>query len=770
MHRHEIRRTARGLATAIALIALGTPALHAQQGTAGVTAGLEEVIVTARKREETMQSVPLSVQAFSAEEMVQRGITVLSDVSLFTPGFSFDNYNGGLASPVIRGATQQNINALEQNVSTFFDGIYLPRGYIADLQLRDVERIEVIKGPQSARYGRNAFMGAINYVPVAPSDELRANASVSFGSDDYSDIAFGVGGPVVEGVLSLRGSYARTEFDGTVANTSPFANDVPMPGTEGNMGGYDREQYSAALRLTPTSWLDLEAAWYHFEYEDEATPTYSFGNTFGTSTIVNTNCGSQALGYRLYCGTLPAVDALFMDPRSYGRQMEADIYRAALDARFGEQFSASYVFGRVEADTVQVGFSDTGPTCPWLGPGCVFQNVPIGNLAYESHELRVRFEDSRFSATIGAYFSEGDDLNDFTFATSVPPLTAPATAPLDPHAPPFLFVSSTRTKTDDTSYFAELVVRLMDGRLRLGGEVRYGEEEKVQTNEFTGQAFQSKFDTTTPRFTADFDLTPSNLLYASAAEGSRSGGFNVAAGLAPEYRVYRPETNWTYEIGSKNRFMDDTLQVNAALFYVDAKDTQISSTPPNSPPGTAAILLNLGSYTSKGIELNAQARIASHLSLNAGIAYTDATYDQAFDVRYVVPCTPPVGQAPVCPVDGNLAGKELPRQSPWSGTVGVQYDSALPFGEDWSWSARADLAYQSSQYVDQMNLADVDARTLVNATLGLDYRRFSGSLWARNLFDENYVSQAFFTPGANSLYSPIIGQERLYGVTLAFRY
>lgn len=759
-----------GLLTALGALALGAPHAHAQDASEAASAGLEEIVVTARKREESLQSVPLVVEAFTAEEMEQRGIRALADVSMFTPGFSFDSYNSGLASPVIRGATQQNINALEQNVSTFLDGVYLPRGYIADLQLRDVQRVEVIKGPQSARYGRNAFMGAINYVPTAPSDELSISASVGAGSDEFREASFAVGGPIIGDVLKIRGSYSKTEFDGTIGNTHPYWGDAPDRGSEGNLGGYDREQYAAALTLSPVDWLDVEAAWYHFDYDDEATPVYSFGNSFGVSSIANTNCGSQLDGFRLYCGTLPAVDEIYVDPRAYGRQMEADIYRASIDARAGEHFSATYVFGRVQADTLQVGFTDTGPTCPWLGAGCGFQNVPLGGIDYDSHELRVRFESARLSATVGAYLSDGVDRNDFTLTRVLPGLTAPATAALNPYSTQFQFLSSTGTDTDDTSYFAEVIVRLMEGRLRLGGEVRHGDEEKVQTNLFTRQSFASDFSVTTPRVTVDFDLAPANLLYASAAKGARSGGFNVTAGIAEAYRVYRPETNWTYEIGSKNRFADGKVQLNAAVFYIEAEDTQISSTAPGAPVGSPAILLNLGSYTSKGVEVSAEARIAQRVTLNAAFAYTDATYDEAFDARFVVACTVPVGVTPVCPSNGSISGNELPRQSPWSGTVGAQYDGVLGFWGDATWFGRADVSYQSSQYVDQMNLTEVDDRTLANASIGATAGRFSATLWARNLFDENYVSQAFFTPGVTSLYSPILGQQRTYGLTLAFKY
>ncbi len=759
------------------LVALVSPALlpavaPAQAPLESSVATLDEVVVTARKREESIQDVPLSVEAFSGEELQRRGIQELKDVSLFTPGFSFESYNSGLASPVIRGATQQNINALEQNVSTFIDGVYLPRGYVADLALKDVGRIEVIKGPQSARYGRNAFMGAINYVPVRPGDELELAATLGAGSDELREATVVAGGPLVEGRLRARGSYSRSEFDGTIGNTNPFSGAVPRPGTEGNLGGHDREKYSLMVGFAPSESVALEAAWYHFDYEDEATPTYLFGNSAGVSAVANTNCGSSLQGFRLFCGRLPAAEALDYDPRAYGRQLEADVYRASAEVELGERFSATYIFGRVEAETFQVGYSDSNSaTCPFFGPGCAFQNVPLGELSYDSHELRVGYDaGGAVRASLGVYLNDGDDLNLFTFAAAVPAVGAPLTTALVPFGTGWTLLGNTTTLTEDTSFFGEVTLRLLDDRMRLGAEVRRGSEEKTQRNNANGQSFASKFTTTTPRLTAEYDLAPDNLLYASAAKGTRSGGFNVTAGIAEEFRVYRPESNWTYELGSKNSFLDRRLQLNGALFYVDAKDTQISSSPPGAVPGTLAILLNLGSYTSQGVEIGLTARPAERWSINAGLAYTDAEYERATDIRFIVACTVPAGVTPVCPANGDLSGRRLPRQSPWSGTAGLQYDADLPFGDDWTWYARGDVAHQSSQYVDQMNLAEVASRTLVNVSLGAQGGRFGATLWARNLLDENYVAGSFFTPGATTSYAPIIGAGRTVGANVTVRY
>ncbi len=163
-------------AAAVAVFVADVGTATAQQVT------LEEIVVTARKRDESIQDIPISITAFTAADIEKRSLQEMTDISLYTPGFNFENFgNEGGTAPVIRGATQVAGN-IEQNVSFFYDGIYLPRDYVTDLGFTNIERIEVVKGPQSARYGRNAFMGAVNYVSKRPTEEWMAEGSLTVGN------------------------------------------------------------------------------------------------------------------------------------------------------------------------------------------------------------------------------------------------------------------------------------------------------------------------------------------------------------------------------------------------------------------------------------------------------------------------------------------------------------------------------------------------------------------------------------------------------------
>jgi iron complex outermembrane receptor protein len=759
--------------TALATFASLTAPVAAQAPQTARGVALEEIIVTARRREESLQQVPLAISAFTSEELARRGLQDLKDVALFTPGFTFEDFNGALAAPVIRGAAQQSINDLEQNVSTFFDGIYLPRNYVVNLGTGAFSRVEIVKGPQSARYGRNAYMGAINYVPRKPGEEWSGQISGTIGDHKRYEGNGYLGGPIIPGKLGALVTYAYDTYDGTWRNDHPLANAAPKPGTKGNLAGYDRENYSIFLQATPIEALRFEGGYYHYDFKDENSATALFANQGGNTPFGRPNCGARGAGNEqtLYCGTLQDVGQFIVDPRGYGRQTDLDIYRFSASYEILDGLTANYLFGHVKADTGQVGYSDTDArTCPYFVPGaCVFQNVPIGDFVFNSHEGRISYNstDSIFSGSVGIFRSLGRDFNLFNFGL-IPPQTTGTLAPLQILDSRFTVLSRTSIRTQDKSVFGEIGVALLDRRLRLGAEVRHTNEDKTQINNVTSARFNSKFKYTTPRFTVEYDVLDKTLAYASVAKGIRTGGFNPTAFLA-ENRTYRTESNWTYELGVKNDLFDDRVRLNASLFYIDGKDVQISSPDLGNPNQFATnIILNLGNYKAKGFEVELEAQVTEQFSLNGALSYTDANYSSGtIDARFRRVC-----DNVVCPTSGDISGKQLQRQSPWKASVGAQWADVLPFGGgDWRYFVRGDLGYSSSQYGESMNLSRIAARTVVNASLGIGNEWLDLRLWSKNLFNKKYVSAAFVTiTNTGGSYAPVMGEKRTVGLTATLRY
>jgi len=785
--------------TAFAAAGLCTLA-NAQEQRAEAGAGvIEEVMVTARKREEALQDIPLAISAYSSEDMAKRGIQDMRDIAQQSPGFNFEDFSGsGQTAPVIRGTTQV-AGSVEQNVSFFFDGVYLPRSYVTDLGFGSLERVEVVKGPQSARYGRNAFMGAINYVPKKPSQTLEFTAKATAGNFDRYDIGGTLSGPIITDKLSFLVGADYSEFDGSWKNHHPYAGIGFDLGTDRRSGGHENKTYNAALRFTPVDAVTMDVSYNKWDTSAESRAMNFFAELGADSQMLN--CGQwnpdvrpavpgapPAVGngaggewYRLYCGEVP-VRNVPLDPRSYARQLESDLLRASVSWAVTDAIDVDYVYGRIKADVNSLTYKDTLPTCPFIVYGdCAFENNPLGWVESESHEMRLSWDNGgaiRFAT--GMFYSESEDYSTSNFAT-MPMLAAVPTQPVNAFDRSSFLLYSTISrnlrKDKVLSPFAEFNLTFLDDRARLGVEARWSREEKMQAAlassgsgvlTISGNVLDGKFEAFTPRVSFDFDLTADNMLFASAAKGVKSGGFNPAAFL-PENRTFDQDSNWTYEIGTRNTLADGRVRLNATLFFVDWKDVQIPAADPGNPAVLpVSITRNLGTVTSKGIEVEAAVALLDGLSVETTLYYGDAKYDEGTrDLRWAR--TPAVCDDVACPMNGDVGGNQMERQSKYQATLGTEWRADLRLGTDLEYFVRADAAYQSKQFIDAMNLAWVPGRTIVNATTGVSGRSYDVQLWVRNLLDKEYVS-GVTTGSPNSYYNAYLGERRTFGITASYRY
>ena len=752
-----------------ASLAIDSPPAYGQE-TADSDSILDVVVVTARKREESIQEIPVAVTAFTSDDFQKQGIVDLADVARFTSGFNFEDFGGGFGTPVVRSASQTRLTAIEANVSTFFDGIYIPRAWAVNSGVAAINRIEVVKGPQSARYGRNSFMGAINYVPKAPTAEFEAEVNGTVGSDERFDIGGAISGPIVEGKLAGLLSFNTSEFDGSWENNHPNAGlDFGSRGTTDNAGGWDNSSYSAALSFTPTDQLAIDVAYYNFDLSDE---NRGAGQVAEGSAA--TNCGSLNLAGvpRLFCGELPTPpDALAIDPRAYGRQAEVDITKINIRYDINDSLSASYLFGIVEGDVDIASISEQDQVvCGTLIPGsCRFQNTPLGGMDYDSHEFRLSYDAGGDTMwTIGVFATDGQD--ETAFATpGVDPL---GTDPV-PQAP---VISDIGTDTDVLALFGEFSYRFNE-QWKFTFEGRYSEEEKTQVNNATGQGFVGNFDNFTPRLTLEYGYADNRLLFASLANGVKSGGFNPTA-VNEADQVFDEETNWTFEVGSKNTLLDGRLILNATAFYIQWEDIQLNAADAGATnPNAVNITLNLGDATTYGIELDGSMRFTDNLSGDFSFSFTDATYDDGtIDNRFarigpVFFPNPASCDDIVCPSSGDISGNDVERQAPVQIAAGLEWNNTIAGWNDIGFFARGDIAYQSEQEAESMNLAQIEARTIMNASAGLENDNWRVWLWARNLTDERYTTNAFVVliPFGNG-YGNVFGERRTFGLSGTYRF
>ncbi len=815
-------RVLAGSITLLSMLALPTSALAADPATADEPGEPTiEILVTARKKAENLQEVPLAITVFGAEELANRTIQSLGDVALQTPGLSFESFaTGTYGTPVLRGLAQTDITSPLPNVSTFVDGIYLQRPYSVDLGVFDLERIEVVKGPQSALYGKNAFAGAINYVTRRPGDTFALNLSSTVGSDERRDLSARVDLPLTTS-LSLAVTMAQSSFDGTWQNNHP-ASPAVNPELE-NVGGYENQAYGFAARLLPSDSLEINLAYYDIDKRLEPAANFFVSSADQTNTS-QLECGPESAPRNFICSQISInplqyaapnstrLPGIVLDPQAQFTNASTTIYRANVDYTISPALILHYLFGRVEAEA----FSITGGDWDPLNPGLTalgtlnFGKGPAGRNEFSSHELRLDYElGTALSGTLGLYYAESRDrsvgeniflplgtrlrtvdVGDALTLSDLPRGAGGSTAQ------PISFPLEDGNGRDETrSIFGSTTWTVLDERLRLTAEARYTSELReadwqvfvLALGDFTPFSASETFYQFTPRLSVDYTLGEGHTLYASAARGIKSGGFNFAAGL-PDEQTFGAEKNWTYEIGSKNEFFAGRLTANIAVYYIDWSDMaiRVQSTPPPFANIAGAISQIIGAATSTGIELDGRWLISDQLTLNYGLSVNRPEFANGVrSFRANNLCAPdtddngaPDGGAPClllteadtgrsyAPIGGNT----LPRTPTSNGNLGLQWDDNLG---NLDYFLRSDVVHQSKQYGEEFNLSTIEARTLVNASAGLTDGNWRVQLWAKNLLGKEYVSSSFFIYIPNlgaATYIPSLGEKRTFGVTASVQF
>ncbi|MBU2980013.1 TonB-dependent receptor [Alteromonas sp. C1M14] len=780
------------LALAVTAILSAPFALSAQETDDSVKAveahsSLETITVTSRKVAERIIDIPVAISAFTAEDIRRKNLDELEDVALNTPGLSYEDFsNGGYGNPVIRGASQFSVDQLEQNVSVFVDGVYIPRQYAIDIGTTDIERIEVVKGPQSALYGANAFMGAINYVTrSADLDEMYGDVEVVLGDGGRQDFSGEVSVPIIEGKLAIKLNAAFTEYDGDWKNSHPRASEAPEQGTDEDLGGYDNDSYGVSIAAQPLDDLQLELAYtkYNTLSEVRASSRLEYANG-------DLNCGNTVFGFnKIYCGELPETPTVagtteesgfIIDPRSY-TETESEMLRFQTRYQINDKLSATYQFANIQSEIFAAGNSDRDPTVGTLD-FITFQTVnyfavaPSGDFDYSTHELRMEYQaDNGIYALFGIFKSDGDDYDNSAYGY--------ARDLLDPESDIEVIVdedisdllkTNLLTKSEAKAIFGRVSVPLLDKKLVLAAEARYSQESKNSSDDTGNYTYEDNFFT--PRISIDYHSSNDQLFYGSIAKGIKSGGINssvvrdeffVLQALGDDERFYGADENITYEVGTKGRYLDGDLEVSAALYYIDWSDLQVSVAAAGATSTTSTITSNLGAATLKGFELSSSYALTDHITIDGGLALNDGSYDDGVISQRIA--TSELCDDVLCSSDGNIGGNELARSPKTQWNVGIEYSNY--YNDEYEYFVRADLVGQSDQYVSELNLATIPSRALLNLRAGINNENWSAELWVKNATDEEYVSNAFYIPSAFFVsYVPTWGNLRRMGVTVKYNF
>ena len=838
---------------------------------------LEEIVVTARKRQETLQNVPLSVTPFKAADLEQRGFTGLDDIAAATPGFTFEAFQSGGAhgNAVIRGLAQQFTTSRIQNVSFFLDGVYLQRQSMLDLGMIDMERVEVVKGPQNALYGRNAFAGAVNYITLRPDAQPAGYLMATLGDNDRQQLRAGYSGPLIAGrTLFGKISAGISSYDGHTRNNHPVANaNPPGDNVRGLLGGHDDATYSLSLAREPPNTLRTRVSYYRSELTHETGAGYGisgvnaarFGLRLEEQNDLNCNEATVSdvgipspthdrTGFTLWCGELPnaasdvaprTVDGIVVDPRAVGFRGETDVVTFSTEYDFADNMTAYYLFGRAVHDSyTDGGTSDEDPLAGRgiLTDAVVYSLDPNDLAAYEfantassrpnselksfSHEFRVDWQPfPRLRTSTGLYYSVTEDqewtalfINDLcnadtpeNIANCNEPLSQPNTLAerttltvgvaydqmVRQHGGQLrgewtAFKDTISALFTSVSYdFTDTIEGTLEGRLSVedksvrrftdsfmlgfGESVTYNPPEhpvlplfgNTLESALVVPADEETYTYFTPRAIVNWAFADASMVYASVAKGVKSGGFNNADN--PADLDYREAENWTFEIGSKNRFLGGLITLNGAVYLIDWEGLQGGIPPTTAGLSTSDIITNLGGAKSLGFELESSALLPFGFSVDLGFTINDATYDNGVIYSAGVKETGAFHcDGVTCPADGSVGGNQLARTSKVQGSLGLNFSRPV-FG--WDLNARLDTNYQSRQYLSPLNLGWVPERQLTNASFNFTGPggtwEFIG--WSKNITDEDYPANAFVL-GVFNQYLVGKGPGRTFGATAKYNF
>ena len=677
-------------------------------------AEIEEVLVTARLKEETVQDVPISISVISSDTLEQASIVDVQDLSLLTPGLVSSSAFGRInASPSIRGLVNAGLGE-EQTVAFFVDGVYISGRTGLNASYFGLERVEVSKGPQSALYGRNAFVGAVNYVTRRPGAEFEGRVSATVGSND-----------LVRGLVELSGPLDGDRLMGRIGvytsdNSGDFDNAVPG-GID--VGSIETTAALVSLLFRPTGNSEFYANLSYADEADGAPPHF----------LVPANAlPAPGSGFpRYFEGEFPTSGpGYFTNPEHRGTERET--LRFTLNADF--DLNDTLTLQGLTGYNAQEGFYDFDADYTAAFFNRTFDEFDKSDF---SQEIRLSnlVSESPLQWLIGAsYYSFDDELL--------------ARSYLPGFGQPLPDGTLNESTTESIGVYGSLTVPVSE-LITVTAELRYNDEEK--TLERPGFDLSADWQEFLPRLTVSYTPGDNVLLYGSVARGFKTGGFNTFANLFPEERVYEPEANWTYELGLKGSLADGRLTYGTAVYFIEVEDQQVIGL---SAAGTSSnqFTTNAAESSSRGVELEANWFATNALSLTAGYAYTDAQFDEFVDPDLVP-----------LPIDADVSGNRINRTSEHQFNLTALYEAEL--GSRLEWFARLDYAWQSSQFSVPVNLAETGDVANLNARVGIRGDRFTASLWGRNVTDDDtpYVGARWFD--ATGTYTELPPFQRAWLVT-----
>ncbi|MCW4463544.1 TonB-dependent receptor [Sphingomonas sp. BT-65] len=725
-----------------------------------------EIVVTARRRAESLHDVPVAVSAFDANRISELQADDLSGLRYSVPNLYLDQGDGGNAVIYIRGVGQNDSLAFaDPGVGVYVDDVFIARSQAAFLELFDVERVEVLRGPQGTLYGRNTIGGAVKFVSTRPAREPEGYLEAGAGNFDLLTLRGRISGPLAGDVLRGKIAFAVTRRDGY--------NDNLFTGEDDG----DLETYAGriALLFEPSSRFELLlSADGRIDRPDTSrSPHRETPITVAAPAVT----------------TLPALgDPYHVEANANGLN-DLDAYGVSLTARWrpSDRITLESITAYRTMDFDLILDTDASP-------------YPVLDILLRqdqrqfSQELRLLYQDQSFTFTGGVYYFYDRDISfsgyDDGAATIFFP-SCPANAP-DP-TPVFCSVTSlnfpnaalaeTRQITNSYAVFGDGTYALTD-RLSLSAGLRYTYERRSSGRTFEnffdpavsvigdtppylqgvgvpGQPIRGRasFEAFTPRVSISYDATDDVLIYASAARGFKSGGFDGRAARDFAFRPFRPEYVWSYEGGIKTRWLGGRLTANAAVFYNDYTDMQVTSFGADPATGVfQSLFTNAGRARAYGAELELSARPVRGLTVDASLGYLDARYRE-FEVL--------VGTA-----ISDVSDRRMVNAPRWNGSIGATW--RVPLSARLVGTIHADAAWRDTSAIEITDspVLRQPAYGLLNGfvAIGSPDERWQLRAGVKNITDKAIRVQGFNLEGFPGVQAGFYAAPRTYDLRLMLRF
>lgn len=701
----------------------------------GFSQVLEEVLVTARKRQENLQQVPMAISAVTAQDIAEAGLMRLQDITQLVPNMTYlEPTTNRFTNITLRGISSGGGLGNDPALGVYIDEVYIGRDSGFNADLLDIERVEVLKGPQGTLFGRNTTVGAINISTKRPSSEFEGTVLADVGNYNHRRIGGLVNLPLSDS-LAAKLSVVDMERDGFLDNS--FG---------GTVNTVDYTTGRAQLLWTASEQLDVMLS-------------ASYRESKGKGNSYITRFQGEPLD--------KSFDVNIPDPGF------EDVEDSMFSLHVNYDFSDYTLTSITSAQTIDESYRNDADWTP------LDDLTAVDSRDMESWSQELRLENSgegRLEWVLGAYiyhqefevFTQSLSGADTIFAFfGLTDLIGTGVQPSDviPGLPNGVDISASSViDTDSISIFANGTYDITE-QWSLTAGIRYSEDEKELVYEQNADALaaaagffpftlqdEQNDEEITSTISLNWQPTDKLLAYARYAGGYKAGGFNNSVSTTASLVSFDAETLDSYELGLKSTLLDNSLRVNIAVFRMEYKDKQES----RFVAGSGFQQSNAGKAISDGFEVDFEWMPLERWVVYGSLGYADAEYDD-----YVLDA------------NTDYTGNKLTRAPEWTANLGVQTD--WDFTEGLQGSFRLDYAYQDAFFLQPNNdpFFAADSQGIVNARLGISGGDGSWqvTLWGRNLTDDDNVNEMF---GASSFVFPFyhyaLIAPRTYGAELQFRF